>query len=308
MIKSQVETKKSAAAISQKMIIQPGRGLTMNEYNLEEAQKVLKGINIPPQPKLLAEMNHELQKADPDGRRVAAGIAKDVGLSAAVLKVINSPYYGLRSKVSAIPQAVVMLGMGNVKCVVTGLMLKNALGGSEQMMLERFWDSSEKIAKISTYLASILPKVPRDETYTFGLFRDCGIPLLMQRFPDYKETLKLAAGQPDLPMTQIEDQRHGTSHAVAGFMVAKSWGLSETICQAILRHHDYDALLHPEGLDALARTLIAINFLAEYLNDEILRMRNNPGWVVIGDAVLDYLGLTDGEFKELREDIGNIVG
>ncbi len=279
----------------------------MDQYNLEEAQKALKGINIPPQPKLLAELDHELKKSEPDSKKIAAGVAKDVGLSAAVLKVINSPFFGMRSKVSAIPQAVVMLGMANVKCIVTGLMLKNALGGAESMMLERFWDSSEKIARISTYLASILPKVPRDETYTFGLFRDCGIPLLMQRFPDYKETLKLAGGQPDLPMTQFEDQRHGTSHAVAGYMVAKTWGLSDAISQAILRHHDYDVLSHSSDAEPLVRTLVSINFLAEYLNDEMLRMRHNPGWLVIGDAVLDHLGLTDGEFSELREDVPNIV-
>lgn len=279
----------------------------MDEYNLEEAQKVLKGINIPPQPKLLVDMNHELQKPEPDGKKVAAGIAKDVGLSAAVLKVLNSPYFGLRSKVSAIPQAVTMLGMANVKCIVTGLMLKSALGGGEALMLERFWDSSEKIARISTYLASILPKVPRDETYTFGLFRDCGIPLLMQRFPDYKETLKLASGQPELPMTQFEDQRHGTSHAVAGYMVAKTWGLSDAISQAILHHHDYDVLQPSNDAEPLVRTLVSINFLAEYLNDEMLRMRHNPGWDDIGGAVLDHLGLTDGEFAELKEDIANII-
>ncbi len=276
------------------------------DISLEEAQKAVKGIAIPPQPKLLTEINAELQRSQPDVNKVAERIARDVGLSAAVLKVINSPFFGLRSKVSSIPNAVHLLGMNNAKCIVTGLMLKTAMGGSEALMLERFWDASEKNAKISTYLASILPKVPRDETYTFGLFRECGIPLLMQRFPDYKETLKIAGGVEE-PMTLIEDQRHGTNHAVVGFMVGKSWGLSEIICGAILQHHDYDFVSETGTADPMVRTLVSINFLAEYLNDEVLRLRDNAAWRAVGGAVLDHLGIGGGEFKELREDIAAVV-
>lgn len=278
----------------------------LSEFSLEEAQKAVKGINIPPQPKLLMEINTELQKLNPDANRVADRIAKDVGLSASVLKVINSPFFGLRSKVSSIPTAVHLLGMNNVKCIITGMMLKTALGGDDAMMLERFWDSSEKIARISTHLASILPKVPRDETYTFGLFRECGIPLLMQRFPDYKETLKIAGGQNE-PMPVIEDQRHGTNHAVVGYMVAKTWGLPDMMSEAILRHHDYDIFSDSDNSAALVRTLVSINFLAEYLNDEILRMRDSPAWCAVGGAVLEHLGIGAGEFSELREDVGAIV-
>jgi HD-like signal output (HDOD) protein len=277
----------------------------LSDFSLEEAQKAVKGIAIPAQPKLLTEINDELQKRSPDVNRVAERIAKDVGLSAAVLKVINSPFFGLRSKVSSIPNAVHLLGMNNVKCIITGMMLKTVMGG-EAMMLERFWDSSEKIAKISTYLASILPKVPRDETYTFGLFRECGIPLLMQRFPDYRETLKIAGGQ-SLPLPVIEDQRHGTNHAVVGYMVAKTWGLADMMSGAILRHHDYDMFSDADDSAPMVRTLVSINYLAEYLNDEILRMRDNLAWRVVGGAVLENLGIGAGEFSELRDDIGAVI-
>lgn len=277
-----------------------------NDLSLEEAQKAVKSITIPPRPKLLKEVNTELQKTNPDENRVTGKIVKDVGLSVAVLKVINLPFFGLDSKVSSIPDAVHLLGMNNVKYVITGMMMKTALGSGEAMMLERFWDSSEKIARISAYLASILPKVPRDEAYTFGLLRECGIPLLMQRFPGYMETLKIASGQNE-PMPVIEDQRHGTNHAVVGFMAAKSWGLSDVMSGAILRHHDYDIFSDSDDAQPLVRTLVAINFLSEYLNDEILRMRDSPAWNAVGRAVLEHLGIGAGEFGELREDVGAFV-
>jgi len=277
-----------------------------SDVGLEEAQKVLNGVSIPPQPKLLSEINRELQKDDPNGNRIGEAIAKDVGLSGSVLKLINSPFFGLRTKVSSIPNAVSLLGLKNTKTLVTGLMLKAAMAGGEPMMLERFWDASEKIATISTHLASLLPRVPRDETYTFGLFRECGIPLLMQRFEDYKETLKIAGGQ-DEPMIVIEDERHGTNHAMVGFMVAKNWGLPDMISQAILHHHDYGIYSDREAAP-MVRTLVSINFLAEYLLDEVLRGRVSPAWKVVGDAALEHLGISGGEFLELREDIGHVVG
>lgn len=277
-----------------------------NDINLEEARELLKDIDIPPQPKLLTEINKEFNKFDPSAKKIADLVARDVGVSASVLKVVNSSFFGLRSKVSSISGAVYMLGMENVKCIVTGLMLKGAMGGGQAVTLERFWDASEKNARIATYIASLLPNDLRDETYTFGLFRECGILLLMQRFPDYKETLRLAEKQSEI-MTVIEDQRHAINHATVGFMVAKTWGLPESICTAILRHHDYEIYSAADSVDPLALTLVSINFLTEYVNDEVLLMQTNPAWETVGDAVLKHLGISGEQLIALREDIYSVI-
>ncbi|MBP9799940.1 MAG: HDOD domain-containing protein [Sterolibacterium sp.] len=271
------------------------------EISAEDAEKALKGVNIPPRPAVLNEINAELQKDNPDVGKLASRIASDVALSAAILKVVNSPYFGLRSKVASVPAAVQLMGMRNVKSIVTGLLLKTTLSGGA-VSLERFWDSAEKVAKISSFIATRLPRGPRDEAYTMGLFRECGIPLLMQRFPDYKETLKVAGGDPR-PMTAVEEERHGTNHAVIGYMVAKTWGLPEVLSEALQRHHDASVFDEGDSASAGVRTLVAINYLAEYLNDTSMRMRDNPQWNSVAEQVLDHLGFNSGEFEELREDV-----
>lgn len=273
--------------------------------NAEDVQKTLGSIKIPPRPALLNEINAELQKPYPDTNLIAARIAKDVGLSAATLKVINSPYFGLRSKVASVPIAVQFLGMQNVQSIVTSLLLKSAIG-DKGPSLERFWDSSEKVARISAFVASTLPRAPRDEAYTFGLFHECGIPLLMMRFDNYKDTLKLAGGDPR-PMVLVEDEQHGTNHATVGYMVAKAWGLPEHLADAILRHHDPDVFVSKDSAAPGVRTLVAINYLAEYLNDTSIRMRDNLQWNSVADAVLDHLGISEGEFIELKDDIASVV-
>ncbi|MDD2742102.1 MAG: HDOD domain-containing protein [Rhodocyclaceae bacterium] len=274
------------------------------ELSKEGVEQLLKGVSIPPRPTLLIEVDRELKKADPDMKRVAELIAKDVGVSAAMLKTLNSPLFALRSKVGNVAQAVMMLGARNVQNIVTGLVLRNALGGAAAS-LERFWDSAEKVASINAYICTVLPKAPRDEAYTFGLFRDCGIPLLMQRFPEYRETLKKAAGE-DVPLVKIEDECHGTNHATVGYMVARSWGLSDTICQAIRCHHELDVITGVDAQPPLTRMLVVVNFLAEHLNDTALRMRGDHQWETIGSGVLDYLGLTENEYQDLTEDVVSI--
>lgn len=266
----------------------------------ERVAQLLKGVSIPPRPTLLVEIDQELKRSEPDLKRVAGLVGKDVGVSAAMLKTVNSPLFGLRNKVGNVFQAVQMLGARNARNIVTGLVLRNAMGGGAN--LERFWDASEKVASINAYICTILPKAPREEAYTFGIFHDCGIPILMQRFPDYRDTLMRAGGD-DRPLTAVEDERHGTNHATLGYVVARSWGMSDLICQAIQYHHDF-AVIHDAGsTHPGTRTLVAVNFLSEHLHETMLRLRADHQWESIGEDILDYLGLTQTEYGEIREDV-----
>jgi HD-like signal output (HDOD) protein len=90
-------------------------------------------------------------------------------------------------------------------------------------------------------------------------------------------------------------------------MVAKTWGLPDILVDAILRHHDAEVFSDSDNAAAGVRTLIAINYLAEYLNDTSIRMRDNLQWQAVSERVLDHLGLTAGEFNELKEDISSVL-
>lgn len=196
--------------------------------------------------------------------------------------------------------------MANVGNLVTGLALRSAIGAG-QPSLERFWDSAEKVASISAYVATILPNVSRDAAYTLGLFRDCGIPVLIQRFDDYRETLKLAVSD-ERSITDVEERRHGTNHATVGFMIGKTWRLPDTLCECILRHHDPEVFSDTARQGQETRTLISINWLAEHLNDTELRMRADPQWSTISDLSLSHLGIDAADFADIRDDVVALMG
>ena len=158
-----------------------------NSLSESEIEKTLKGIVIPPRPQVLVKLGAEMKRDDPDPRVVVSLLSADVGLAAAMLKTINSPFFGRSSKISSVASAVGLMGMKMTNQLITGLVLKNAVAG-EVRSLERFWDSAEKVAGIASFIAMKLPGVSRDDAYSFGLFRDIGIPILMGKFPDYRIT------------------------------------------------------------------------------------------------------------------------
>lgn len=269
----------------------------------ENAEKILSSVNVPPRPTIIGELIRERNQPNPDMRKIAQLISKDIALSVAMLKAVNSPFFGLRNKIDSPQQAVLTLGLNNVANMVTGLSLKGAMGG-KSLRLDRFWDSAERVAKISAYLTGRVPGTSRDLAYTYGLFQDCGIPLLMQKFPDYLDTLKLASAEAERPFTAIEEDLHNTNHATIGYLMAKNWFLPEVIYKAILDHHNLSVLSagSKESLSADSRALIAIARVAEHIS-ESMRMRDDPSWGKDGPAIMDYLGLSKEEFDDIEEEM-----
>lgn len=258
-------------------------------------------LSIPPRPEVINILIAEKDSEEPDLRRVAKAIMADVGLAGAMLKAVNSPAFGTRRKVSSIAAAVDLLGMKNVATLATGLVLRY-MNGNNAPAMNRFWDTAEKVASVAAYLAGRLRGIPQDEAYTFGLFHDCGIPLLMQKYPDYKEVLTRANQNTVRAFTAIEDEALGTHHAAIGYFLARSWYLSDDLCQAILLHHDMGVFESHPGSSVRTLNLIGVGHLAEHVHHTSMRSREDAEWVKFGDAVSRHFGLDEEDFINLVED------
>jgi HD-like signal output (HDOD) protein len=269
----------------------------MTDLSKAEAEKLIASVAIPPRPSAVAAVMEEQRSADPDLGRIAQLIAADVGLSAAIIKTINSPFYGLRQKVTDIQRAVSMLGMKNVVSLVTSLSLRNAV---PTQGLDRFWDSAARSALVAAYLAKQLGCAAKEDAHLFGLFHDAGIPLMMRRFEDYKDTLKQANMEQVRAFTDVEDERHGTNHAAVGSLLATSWQLPEHMRDAIALHHDlgvYESSLPTESLN-----LIALTHLAEHIESAHSRLSDDAEWDKTGTATLAHLMLGEEQLEELARD------
>lgn len=269
----------------------------MTELSTAEAEKIIASVAVPPRPAMVTAVLEERAKPDPDLGRIARLIATDVGLAAAVIKTINSPLFGLRRQVTSIEHAVSMLGMKNIGALVMSLSLRNAVPAQG---LDRFWDEAARNALVSAYLAQTLGCAPKEDAHLFGLFHDAGIPLLMRRFPDYREVLKRANSEHVRSFTDIEDDLLGTNHAVVGTLLAKGWQLPEHIRLAIGQHHDQDVFR--SRLPAEALNLIALMHLAEHIESSYSRLSGDVEWDKRGGDFLAHLMLSRDQFDELSHD------
>lgn len=262
----------------------------------------LKGISIPSCPSVLARLMDELRHPHTSVKRISALIGEDVGLSAAVIKSANSPLIGNRRQISSIDEAMQLLGFGMVSNLAQEALLHNAMSGAAAS-LERFWDNSRFTAAAAAQLARATGAVKPETAYTFGLFHDCGIPLMVQRFEGYKHLLGQANLVTDRWFTAVEDEALGTNHATIGYFLARSWGLADAVCHGILSHHDYSVFTAENDLDNEARTLIAVNAVAAYVAGTHLRTRNDSEWEKARQPVAHYLGYATSDLEDLAEDL-----
>ena len=269
------------------------------ESTVEDA--LLRSIRIPPRPSLLIDLQQELAADDPSPRRIARIIGNDVGMSGALLKLANSPFFGAARKAKSVEQAINFLGINQCAALLTGLLARQAIDGNDGA-LNQFWDTSARRAQALVFTSRKLRIAPPDIAHTFGLFCDIGVPLLMDRFDDYRDTLAIATHDASRRFTEVEDARHNTNHAAIGCLLARNWGLSPDVSWAILHHHDY-AVLDDAATDDAIRSLVAASVLAERGIARYHGNRDSLEWEKGGDMACRHLGLDAEEAEDLLEEL-----
>lgn len=268
---------------------------------------VAHGFHIPPKPEALVKLKELMAEKEPEMLDIADLIASDVGLSAAILKAINSPLYGLDRSVSDIKQAVVFLGITGTNALATAIELKRSFKQQNSCIsLERFWDSATEVAAVSAFIANKYKhKVTVESIYTLGLFHDCGIPAMACNYSDYKDLLMEANDNYEISQVELEQQKYSTDHATVGYFLAKSWHLPDDLCQVILRHQERDFLSQVK--DEQMQIGYAAIKMAENIVTSCKRFVAAPDWPHIKQAVLDVLDIDIDEYQDIRDDVDEMI-
>ena len=275
-----------------------------DKLDAKAAEQVLSGIHLPPCPAILMNVMKEARSPNADMGKISRLVSQDIGMSAPMLKLVNSPYFRLRSRVSSVQQAVTVLGLKNTVNLVCNVALRtNVVPKLEGM--EEFWNYSSLTALVASYIAAKMPGMSRDDAYTIGLFHDCGVPVLMQKYPDYRNNVDDLA-HVNGNICEIENACYSTTHAAVGNLLARSWLLPQQMCRAILYHHDITIFssVDPELVEI--RNWIALIHAAEYIADTHMGKRND-GWSVWQPHVLKQLQFGAQEFSDLCFDAESML-
>jgi HD-like signal output (HDOD) protein len=168
-------------------------------------------------------------------------IAQDIGMTAKILKLVNSAFFALRREISSANHAVAYLGLDTIKSLVLSI---NAFSQLETRELEGFslaelWNHSLGTAAAAKRIAQIEGAGSKiaDEAFVSGLLHDAGKAALAFNFPEeYGQALRDPADGKIDPLG-AEQRAFGASHADVGGYLLGLWGLPVPVVEAIALHH-----------------------------------------------------------------------
>lgn len=216
--------------------------LTLNRKILDSAKAVLLATlhKIPSMPTAVQDIISSFDNADIEIHELAEKISRDQNLSAHILRLANSSFYGLPRQVGSIPHAVVVLGFNAVRSLALAAGIAGMFPAKSGSFPWRdYWKRSMAAGVIARALAKCLNLNP-DNAFTAGLFHDIGLAALAFGAPQQLAEAQAAAAEGG-DLLAMERLLLGFDHAVLGGEVAKYWRFPLDIEQAIRHHHDTES-------------------------------------------------------------------
>ena len=197
--------------------------------------------SLPSMPSIYTEIVSEMQSDDPAIKKVGEIISKDISMTAKILQMVNSAFFGLFQKIKSPEQAVMMLGMETIKALVLSVKIF-----SEFNQNSFSWFNIDELfghsLAVSVYAKTIIKNENPDQglinnSMMAGLLHDLGKLILATNFEkSYRQVLTEAQGTGKNPL-DLEYEAFGTSHAEIGAYLMGLWRLENSIIEAIAFHH-----------------------------------------------------------------------
>jgi putative nucleotidyltransferase with HDIG domain len=217
-------------------------------------KKILQDIReIPPLPDVAAKVLHMTNDPDVSAAELNRVISTDEALTANVLKLCNSSYYGLPRVISSVTQAIMYLGFQTVRNMVLSTAMDQVYALQDMSVYNYAKNGLTDHSFACAVAAQVISKKLRpglgDTAFTAGLLHDVGKIVLAKYAKAYKERLIEVSGSNRITR-EAEAQVFGSDHAQIGAQIADSWNFPQELALAIGFHHN------PE--DAKGRPLLAV--------------------------------------------------
>ena len=202
---------------------------------------ILEAIDkLPPFPAVVTQALAVIDDPESSAVDVVKVVQYDQAITANVLKVCNSAYFGLPRKVGSLREAVVLLGGKQLKeIILTGTVVKFYSSVMEGYALSKkeLWKHAVSTAIISTIISEKVKEAEKALVFTAGLLHDVGKTILSSVVEEYFEQMFALVAEDGLSFTEAEEEILGIDHAEVGARMGRMWGFPEEIVQAIKYHH-----------------------------------------------------------------------
>ncbi len=263
---------------------------------LQEALKACR--TLPSVPVVVLEVLDLCQDDDIGIGKVAKTIARDPALTAKVLKVANSPWYGVRAQVKTLDRAVTLLGINATLSLALSFSLVRGLRKSRSAKFDHqaYWRRSVVAASATRVVGTLVRSGTRDELFLAGLLQDIGMLALNEAMPKVYGPLVASSEGDHSMLVELERKELGADHATVGAWLLSRWNLPENLQAALAGSHDAAGA---EQYELLARSVAAGSRIAEIWTNP-----NTAGASICSQvAAHAILGIPADRFEKLLAEI-----
>lgn len=285
--------------------------------SMEDGQELLKNVvsrvgDLPAMLSIIADVMETTDDPTVAMSEISEKIQRDPALTAKLLHVSNSAYYGLRQHVGTLNLALVVLGIREVRNVVLGIsifeMIHDPSIGS--LVTETFWEHSVTVGSLSKKLGAKFALGLQGEDFIGGLLHDIGkMVLLRQLGEEYERILKLSGGSSRV-LCPLEANKFGFDHADVAAALATHWNLPQALADALRFHHPNEDRELAKAKDPKLAALIRIANFASHddcsqeTGDSCLSCADDEAWSLLKspNVPLDV----NGRYETLAEFVAEL--
>jgi HD-like signal output (HDOD) protein len=257
-----------------------------------QAKKEVRRIkNLPTVPGIVAKISRIVENPETSVAEVGRLIAQDQVLSAKVLRMANSAFFGMSRKISSISQALVILGFE----VVKGLVLTSSVFDMIQKSMAGLWEHSIGCAAASGVIAAHLGRDDAEEVLVAGLLHDLGKVVLALNLPAEMRLVQEKVEADDVCFYEAEAQVLDFDHAEIGQWLAEHWNLPESIAEPMRLHHRPEkAVLKPEWTAIVHMADIIVRAKGfGHAGDDMVPPVSARAWEILGLRKTDFLPILE---------------
>jgi len=262
--------------------------LNLIQQNIQNSSDLLYYSSV------ITEFNRAMSSPDVQIEKLSNIIEKDPGLTANVLRMANSSYYGLSKRVMTVKHAVSLLGYVSLEKIFTVNVFSKSISKQRTAHGENLWKHSLAVAIAAQQIVSNIKPEMSELAFTAGLLHDIGKFLIMNLLPDsYNNLLKEFNKNPYQYSIGLDNKFIGIDHQQVGELFAKSWDLPQPIINVIRYHHNID--FAKDNKDIVAAVSVANNIVKgmELGQSTSMLVELIPKWV------WSYISLNKEDFYKI---------
>lgn len=252
--------------------------------------------DLPTIPSVLMKLLSLTADSSSNADQLAEVISVDQTISAKLLRLSNSAFYGCRGKVSSVSRAIMVLGFSEVKSIALGMSVFQAFSsekaGKGEISIEKLWKHSMATAALSRFLARKRGEKV-DSTFTGGLLHDIGKVVFLSSFKEeYKKAAEIVV-ETGCSLPDAEEKIFQVTHETIGEWLCRKWKMPEEIVQCVKYHPN------PREAKEEFFPLVSTVHVADRLTKKILLgYGGDEKTPEIENSILEELGFKETDMEE----------